>query len=59
MQRNFSSRGEKHAEVVAARVSARRKTPAKPESGRQNVFAAWHPQVPVPTTKPGKKEGAQ
>jgi hypothetical protein len=46
MQRHFSSRGEAHAEAVAARMSASHRPLAKPGSGtqpRRNVPTAWQP----------------
>ena len=65
MQRHFSNRGEALAEVVAARMLARRKRFAESEltvqGGRQGKAAQWFtkpaeaPQRPKP--KPPKHDG--
>src|ERR1019366_6014656 len=55
MQRQFSSRGEPHAEAVAAKMRARRRPLATLGSGvqlRRNAPAAWKPPVAVLQSRP-------
>ena len=59
MQRHFSSRGEAHAEAVAAKMSATHKPLVKPGSGlafRRSASDTWQSQPPTAVpTKPAKK----